>query len=38
MKGFLLITPEGVDMDDDLNKWVIRCLEYNPRAKSSKRK
>lgn len=38
MKGFLFITPEGVDMDDDLNKWVERCLEYNPRAKSSKRK
>lgn len=38
MKGFLFITPEGVDMDDDLNRWVQRCLEYNPRAKSSKKK
>jgi TfoX/Sxy family transcriptional regulator of competence genes len=38
MKGFLFVTPEGVDMDDDLNRWVERCLEYNPRAKSSKSK
>ena len=38
MKGFLMISPEGVDMDEDLDKWVQRCLEYNPRAKSSKKK
>lgn len=38
MKGFLLISPEGIDMDDDLDKWVKRCLAFNPRAKSSKRK
>ena len=38
MKGFLMINPEGVDMDDDLDKWVKRCLEYNPRAKLSKKK
>lgn len=38
MKGFLLVSPEGVDMDEDLDKWVKRCLEFNPRAKSSKRK
>lgn len=38
MKGFLFITPEGVDMDDDLSKWVNRCLDFNPRAKSSRKK
>lgn len=38
MKGFLFIAPEGVDMDEDLNKWVVRCLEYNPRAKPGKKK
>lgn len=38
MKGFLYISPEGVDMDDDLDKWVKRCLEFNPKAKSSKNK
>jgi TfoX/Sxy family transcriptional regulator of competence genes len=38
MKGFLMITPEGIDMDDDLDKWIKRCIEFNPRAKASKRK
>jgi len=38
MKGFLMITPEGIDMDDDLDKWIKRCLDFNPRAKSSKKK
>ena len=38
MKGFLYISPEGIDMDDDLDKWIKRCIEYNPRAKASKKK
>jgi len=38
MKGFLYIDPEGIDMDEDLDKWVNRCLEYNPKAKSAKKK
>ncbi|NQU52477.1 MAG: TfoX/Sxy family protein [Bacteroidetes bacterium] len=38
MKGYLYIAPEGVDMDDDLDKWVKRCLKFNPKAKSNKRK
>ncbi len=38
MKGFLMISPDGIDMDEDLTDWIERCLEYNPRAKSSKRK
>ncbi|QGY44370.1 RNA methyltransferase [Maribellus comscasis] len=38
MKGFLLINAEAVDMDEDLDKWVKRCLEFNPKAKSSKKK
>ncbi len=38
MKGFLFIQPEGIDMDDDLEYWVDLCLEYNPKAKSSKKK
>jgi TfoX/Sxy family transcriptional regulator of competence genes len=37
MKGFLFISPEGVDMEKDLEKWTNRCLEFNPRAKSSKK-
>lgn len=38
MKGFLMISPGGIDMDEDLEKWVKRCLEFNPRAKASKKK
>lgn len=38
MKGYLYVSPEGVDMDEDLDKWVKRCLDFNPKAKSSKKK
>lgn len=38
MKGFLMVSPEGIDMDEDLTKWIQRCLEFNPRARSSKKK
>jgi TfoX/Sxy family transcriptional regulator of competence genes len=37
MKGFLFVEPEGVDMDHDLEYWVDLCLDFNPRAKSSKK-
>ena len=36
MKGYLYIDPEGTDLEDDLNKWVDRCLEFNPKATASK--
>lgn len=38
MKGFVVVEPEGVDMEDDLAAWVQLCLDFNPRAKSSKKK
>lgn len=38
MKGFLFIEPEGIDKDSDLEYWIEQCLEYNPKAKSSKKK
>ncbi len=38
MKGFLFIDPEGTDMDADLEYWIKLALEYNPKAKSSKKK
>jgi TfoX/Sxy family transcriptional regulator of competence genes len=38
MKGFLFIEPEGIDMDNDLEYWIDLCLEFNPRAVSSKKK
>jgi TfoX/Sxy family transcriptional regulator of competence genes len=38
MKGFITVEPEGIDTDNNLAFWVEQCLEFNPRAKSSKRK
>ena len=38
MKGFVMVEPEGIDMDEDLSYWVQLALDYNPRARSSKSK
>ena len=38
MKGYLYITPAGYDLDEDLSKWIQLCLDFNPFAKSSKKK
>ncbi len=38
MKGFVFVEPEGIDFDSDLSDWIQLCLDFNPKAKSSKRK
>ena len=38
MKGYVTVTAEGLDMDEDLDHWIVLALEFNPRAKSSKKK
>ena len=38
MKGFVYVTPEGIDLDADLEYWIDRALEFNHKAKSSKKK
>jgi len=38
MKGFVLVEGEGIDEDEDLQAWLQLCLDYNPRAKSSRKK
>ncbi len=38
MKGFVFVTPDGFDMDADLEYWLNLCIDYNPLAKSSKKK
>lgn len=38
LKGFVFIEPAGIDMDSDLEYWLQLSLDYNPRAKASKRK
>ncbi len=38
MRGYIFVTPEGIDMDDDLKYWLQLCIDFNPAAKSSKKK
>ena len=38
MKGYLMIQSAGFEADQDLEFWVQKCLEFNPKAKSSKKK
>ena len=38
MKGFVFVEPLGIDLDEDLDYWVDLCLDFNPRAQSSKKK
>ena len=38
MKGWIYVTPEGIDTDEDLASWIQLTLDFNPKAKSSKRK
>ena len=38
MKGFVFVDPEAIDDDKDLRFWVKLCLDFNPKAKKSKRK
>ena len=37
MKGFVFVEPLGIDMDEDLDYWLELCLDFNPRAQSSKK-
>lgn len=38
MKGFAFVTAEGVDLETNFEYWVKQCLDFNPKAKSSKKK
>lgn len=38
MKGSINVEPLGFDLDEDLEFWIDQCLEFNPKAKSSKKK
>jgi TfoX/Sxy family transcriptional regulator of competence genes len=38
MRGWIFIEPEAIDLDKDLNKWIQLALDFNPRAKSTKKK
>lgn len=38
MKGYVFVTPDGYDLDDDLEYWIQLCIDFNPLAKASKTK
>ena len=38
MKGYIMLDPVAYDAEKDLEFWVQKCLEFNPKAKSSKKK
>jgi len=38
MRGFVFVSPQGIDLDKDLEYWIDLCLTYNPKAKASKKK
>jgi TfoX/Sxy family transcriptional regulator of competence genes len=37
LKGFIFVEPAGIDLDEDLEYWIRLAVEYNPKAKSSKK-
>ncbi|MGC6432515.1 MAG: RNA methyltransferase [Jejuia sp.] len=36
MKGYIFVTPDGFDTDEDLSYWLDLCVTFNPLAKTSK--
>lgn len=38
MKGYVFVGPTGFDLDADLEYWLQKCIDFNPIAKSSKKK
>ena len=38
MRGFVFVDPEGTNTKKDLNNWLGLALEYNKKARPSKRK
>jgi TfoX/Sxy family transcriptional regulator of competence genes len=37
MRGFVFVNPTGLTTDDDLGGWLKLALDFNPRAKVSKK-
>lgn len=38
MKGYVFVSPEGFDLEEDLAFWLQLCLDFNPLAKASKKR
>ena len=35
MRGYIFVTPDGIDMEDDMKYWLQLCIDFNPLAKAS---
>ena len=38
MKGFVFVDPVGYEADEDLTYWIQLCIDFNPQARSSRRR
>lgn len=38
MRGYIFVTPDGFDNDDELSHYIDLCLDFNPIAKASRPK
>jgi hypothetical protein len=38
MKGYVLIDEQGMHSEKDFEYWINTCLDYNSKAKASKKK
>ena len=38
MRGYVFVTPDGFDLDEDLEYWIQLALDFNPLAKASKKR
>ena len=38
MKGWIYVSPEGIDTEEELESWIQVALDFNPMAKSSKKR
>lgn len=38
MKGYVFLDSDAIDMEKDLAYWLQLCVDFNPEAKSSKKK
>ena len=38
MKGFVFLTDEAIDLEKDLHYWLQLALDFNPKAKASKKR
>lgn len=38
MKGYVFVDSNAIETDKDLHYWIKLCLEFNPKAKRSRKK